>query len=276
MADYVASAFGAGMDFYSILGVDKDVTDAGLKTAFRASALKYHPDKNRTDPHASEKFQAISFVHSVLSNAEKRQLYDESGEYDEQDDLKENSDSWLEYWRTLFPKINLRDIDTYATQYRGSDEEKQDILEAYTTTGGNFKNIIEHVMFSESPEEQLYILDFLQSAIEKQDIPSLLAFQPQSIRRNLKASIKKKGKSTTQEQDLSILTKLIQSQRQPTKRATEFNSLVDNLERKYSSSSSSSSRRHKKAKKAKNKNQPSHLKPPTEAEFEAAQKRLKR
>lgn len=64
-------------DFYQVLGVSKDVSDADLKKAYRKLARTYHPDSNPGDAAAEAKFKEISEAFSVLSDAEQRQEYDQ-------------------------------------------------------------------------------------------------------------------------------------------------------------------------------------------------------
>lgn len=63
-------------DFYKVLGVSKDVSEADLKKTYRKLARKYHPDSNPGDTKAEEKFKEISEAHSVLSDPEQRKEYD--------------------------------------------------------------------------------------------------------------------------------------------------------------------------------------------------------
>ena len=65
-------------DFYSILGVSKDVSDADLKKTYRKLARKYHPDSNQGDAKAEAKFKEVSEAYSVLSDAEQRKEYDQN------------------------------------------------------------------------------------------------------------------------------------------------------------------------------------------------------
>ncbi|KAL1860851.1 Type I HSP40 co-chaperone [Paecilomyces lecythidis] len=66
--------------FYDVLGVSPDATDAQLKTAYKKGALKYHPDKNGNTPEAAEKFKDLSHAYEILSDPQKRQIYDQYGE----------------------------------------------------------------------------------------------------------------------------------------------------------------------------------------------------
>ncbi|MDJ1370740.1 DnaJ C-terminal domain-containing protein [Gulosibacter molinativorax] len=64
-------------DFYKTLGVEKDISDAELRKAYRKLARKYHPDTHPGDKTAEEKFKEISEAYDVLSDADKRKEYDQ-------------------------------------------------------------------------------------------------------------------------------------------------------------------------------------------------------
>jgi curved DNA-binding protein len=66
-------------DYYKILGVDRNASDADLKSAFRKLALQYHPDRNPGNKQAEEKFKEINEAYEVLGDKEKRARYDQLG-----------------------------------------------------------------------------------------------------------------------------------------------------------------------------------------------------
>ena len=66
-------------DFYDILGVSRDASEAEIKKAYRKLAIKYHPDKNPGDKEAEEKFKEISAAFEILKDEEKRRKYDQFG-----------------------------------------------------------------------------------------------------------------------------------------------------------------------------------------------------
>lgn len=65
-----------GKDLYSILGVSKSATKAEIKSAYHKLARKYHPDVNKDNPSAAEKFKEISAAYDILGDDEKRKKYD--------------------------------------------------------------------------------------------------------------------------------------------------------------------------------------------------------
>ncbi len=66
-------------DYYKILGVERNASDADIKKAYRKLAMKYHPDRNQGDKKAEERFKEMSEAYAVLSSKEKRQQYDTFG-----------------------------------------------------------------------------------------------------------------------------------------------------------------------------------------------------
>ena len=66
-------------DYYEVLGVSKNASEAEIKKAYRQLAIKYHPDKNPDDKTAEDKFKEAAEAYEVLSNPEKRQRYDRFG-----------------------------------------------------------------------------------------------------------------------------------------------------------------------------------------------------
>lgn len=66
-------------DYYEVLGIGKNATDAEIKSAYRKLAKKYHPDLNPGDKTAEEKFKGVNEANDVLSDPEKRKRYDQFG-----------------------------------------------------------------------------------------------------------------------------------------------------------------------------------------------------
>ncbi len=69
----------AKRDYYEVLGVEKNADDATIKKAYRKLAMQFHPDKNPDNKEAEEKFKEASEAYEILSDKDKRQLYDQYG-----------------------------------------------------------------------------------------------------------------------------------------------------------------------------------------------------
>ncbi|MDY6967622.1 MAG: DnaJ domain-containing protein [Spirochaetota bacterium] len=71
-----------GIDYYRVLGLERDTKPEEIKKAYRHLAFKYHPDQNHVDERAEEKFKEINEAYAVLGDPEKKAMYDRSGYID--------------------------------------------------------------------------------------------------------------------------------------------------------------------------------------------------
>jgi molecular chaperone DnaJ len=69
----------AKRDYYEVLGVNRDASDEDIKKAYRKLAMKWHPDRNPDNPKAEERFKEAKEAYEVLTDAQKRPLYDQFG-----------------------------------------------------------------------------------------------------------------------------------------------------------------------------------------------------
>lgn len=69
----------AKQDYYELLKVSREANADEIKAAYRKAAMQFHPDRNPHDPHAEEKFKAVSEAYEVLSDKKKREIYDRFG-----------------------------------------------------------------------------------------------------------------------------------------------------------------------------------------------------
>lgn len=86
-------------DFYAILGIPSTASQHAIKKAYRKLAKELHPDKNKDDPDASEKFQDLGAAYEVLSDNERREMYDRCGEEClKKDGMMNNADPFASFF----------------------------------------------------------------------------------------------------------------------------------------------------------------------------------
>lgn len=102
-----------------------------------------HPDRVEEDvkEEATEKFKVLGRIHSILSDNDKRKIYDESGQFDEES-VEVVMRNWADYWRSLFKEITVEDINNYEKTYKGSETEIKDLKRAYTDS--EYVTVVNH------------------------------------------------------------------------------------------------------------------------------------
>ncbi|KAJ2898014.1 DnaJ-domain-containing protein [Zalerion maritima] len=166
----VASEVGVptAVDPYEVLRLASTATEDEVKKAYRKAALKNHPDKAPADrkEEAHSAFQHIAFAYGILSDPARRKLYDETGSTEES--ISADPDwSWTDFYRAQFADVVTADaISAFAAKYRGSDEERRDLLNAYTNAEGDMDNVYTKVMLSNIVEDDERFRAIINKAIE--------------------------------------------------------------------------------------------------------------
>ncbi|CEG35405.1 Molecular chaperone (DnaJ superfamily) [Plasmopara halstedii] len=279
-AALIHAEFGDDCDLYAVLCVERSAGTRDITRAYRKLALKYHPDKQRGDDasraKATAKFQAVSAIHSILSDKEARAVYDESGTIlaDASDEKSPSFQTWSQYFARVFPKVTKEKITEFEEEYRFSEEERRDVLIAYTKYEGEMQHVMDTIMLSIDDDENRFV-EMIQKAIEDKEVKNFPAWkkyirnQSKKKERKLtlaeqKRKIAKREKEARAAEDLfnKIRGKHIDRSQCSTALSTErkrgFELLLGSLEAKYA----------EKGKKSKRKSEPS------EEEFKAAQTRL--
>ncbi|KAL3993764.1 hypothetical protein ACH3XW_18920 [Acanthocheilonema viteae] len=152
----------AGRDFYKILKVPRSASVDQIKKAYRMLAKELHPDKQNNDPLAEEKFQDLGAAYEVLSDEEKRKIYDRYGEEGLKDSGGGDSGSFSSFFGDFFQsnrqheEATLRGADvvmdlwvTLEEVYSGSFVEVKRIKSSYKQTSGTRKCNCRHEMRTE-------------------------------------------------------------------------------------------------------------------------------
>ena len=84
-------------DYYELLGLNRNATEEDIKKAYRKAAMKYHPDRNPGNKEAEEKFKECSEAYEVLSDSQKRQMYDQYGREGVKNSFGQNGFGWQDF-----------------------------------------------------------------------------------------------------------------------------------------------------------------------------------
>ena len=210
-------------NLYSLLGIEKTATNAEIKKAYRRLVFVYHPDKNKTDPDAGSKFANITRAYKILSNPDSRRIYDETGDYDDEDEGKINIAETLNYFRKIY---SPKDIESFHDKYINSKDEEEDLINFYNSNGGDIKKILEWIPYSTNDDVQRYIKIY-EKLFKKKTLTKTKKFDETKNKVELLKEDAEEAKQAEKEMD--NLTKAIIGN----KRKRNFSNYLDNLKERY-------------------------------------------
>lgn len=234
--DDVQRLFGT-RDLYEVLETQRNANDKTIRRSYYRLALRFHPDRSAED-ETTEKFQALSRINEILSDPETRRVYDDTGEVD--DDSVPSDRDWTEYWRLLYRKVSEEDVKEFYEEYKGSEEEMEDLKAGYIASEGDMDKIMEMVLCASVLDDEDRFRAILDEWIEKGDVPKYKAYVRETKAKR-EHRHKKAAKEAEEAKKLladmgsndmdSDLSKAIKKRGK--ERQQEMESFFDQLERRY-------------------------------------------
>lgn len=189
-----------------------------VKKAYYKISLIVHPDRveESEKQEATEKFKVLSKIYTILTDQNKRALYDEHGVIDDDDDSGFN---WLQMWQQFFKPITVEDINNYEKEYVGSETERTDIKKSYLNGKGCLNYMMDHVQFMDCKDEPR-IIGIVKEMIASGEVPEYkVCTEEPTVKRNrrhkkyareaqesaaIKAAEKKKNPQLSLEQQIAL------------------------------------------------------------------------
>jgi DnaJ family protein C protein 9 len=168
---------------YTVLSVPSDATPSQIKTAYRKAALKHHPDKAPESKKAAAhtKFQEIAFANAILSDERRRKRFDVTGRTEESLDLDDDTFDWISYYREQYKDVVTADvIESFADKYKGSEEEKRDVLSWFEKCEGKMTKLYKNVMLSDPADDEERFRGIIDAAIESGEVEGYEAYTEES------------------------------------------------------------------------------------------------
>ncbi|CZT24964.1 related to molecular chaperone (DnaJ superfamily) [Ramularia collo-cygni] len=172
------------IDPYEVLSIkDRSASQDDIKRAYRKAALKYHPDKAAEADKATAhtKFQEVACAFAVLSDERRRRRYDLTGSTEESLDLDDDDFNWSDFYRGLFDEMVTEEkINDFATEYKGSEEERGAVIAAYEKHKGKMTKLYQEVMLSDMVDDEDRFREIIDAAIAADEVESFKAYTEES------------------------------------------------------------------------------------------------
>lgn len=176
------------IDPYKVLGIGESASLSEVKSAYRRLALQHHPGTHsqpqnyltqslrlpsiadKSLPEAKDaahtKFQEIAFAYAILSDECRRRRYDATGNLSESLDIDDDNFNWIDFFRAQWAEtVTGHRINNFKSTYQNSDEERRDVLKAYTSRSG-WKGIYRNVMLSDPLDDEERFRGYIDQAIK--------------------------------------------------------------------------------------------------------------
>ncbi|CAH8260190.1 unnamed protein product [Arabidopsis lyrata] len=164
-------------NLYEVLGVEATASPQEIRKAYHKLALRLHPDKNKDDEEAKEKFQQLQKVISILGDEEKRAVYDQTGSVDDADLSGDVVDNLRDFFKAMYKKVTEEDIEEFEANYRGSESEKNDLIELYKKFKGKMSRIFCSMLCSNPKLDSHRFKDLIDEAIAAGEVKSTKAYK---------------------------------------------------------------------------------------------------
>lgn len=200
---------------YEALGVTQEATEHEIRKAYFKMAVKVHPDRNPDDPQATERFQSLQKIYSVLTDPEKRRIYDQTGCLDDEDMSEERFESLYEYYKKQFKEVTADAIEEFKASYQMSEEEMNDVLSYYDEFEGDMNAVFDHVMLSDPDVDSERFETYIDDALKDGRLSTCYAIytswkeklKKKKKRRSTKRVAGKKGTSSMEDLCGAIMAK---------------------------------------------------------------------
>ncbi len=185
--NHLKKVFGA-KTIYEVLGITKIASDYEIKRAYRKLALKHHPDKGGDQ----ELFKAVSIAYSVLIDPVKKQQFEEGDDVEYEKFFEDKN--WNEFFTHVFSSDNTCD-SLSSSGYKGSIEERQDLLDVYAKCNGNLDKIVNSMLLATSKDIPRFCV-IIDEAIDKDEIKCFMKYVKTREAFELKRIESSKGQTT--------------------------------------------------------------------------------
>ncbi|KAK4624580.1 hypothetical protein CLAFUW4_06198 [Fulvia fulva] len=198
---------------YETLGLETNASQDDIKKAYRKAALKHHPDKASPEDKESAhtKFQEIAFAFAILADERRRKRYDTTGRTEESLDLDDDDFNWVDFFREQFAGVVTSEkISDFEKKYKGSEEERQAVLKAYTQHKGKVPKLYQQIMLSDMVDDEERFRGIIDAAIEAGEVEAFSAYTDESEKSKegrMKAARKRKQQESGEAAEFERETK---------------------------------------------------------------------